>query len=376
MKLILHRSIFFEIFAVFIITLTCFGFIVFVGRIMAIIEWLVNYGVSLLHVLQFILFLLPKIILLSLPAAVLVAVIVTFNRMSSDNEIVAIQSAGISIYQIIPPVILMSFISAISTAFLISYVAPLFNQSFRVLSSKIIMSSVQVGLKERVFFEPFNDVVFYINSLSADSSSMKDVFIVDKREERVMTNTIVARKGELMAHEGREIFVVSLKDGVIFITERDKDSVRSIRFRSYDLTVDLKDMIPSVEEAERETSDLFLGELVDRLRGAERRGEAYRMYMFELTHRFALPFAVFFMGLVGAPLGAQVKARGRFSGGVFGLIVFLLYYICFAASRNMTEAGVLPPQIGPWIPGALVAAAWVFFMRRASRGKPLPFFQG
>ncbi len=376
MKLILHRSIFIEILAAFIIALICFGFIVFVGRIMAIIEWLVNYGVSINYVIRFILYLMPKIILLSLPAAILVAVLITFNRMSSDNEILAVQSAGISLYQMMLPVIVVSVITAVSSAVLISYIAPRCNQSFRALSSKIIMSSIQVGLKERVFFEPFNDVIFYINSLSSDSSNMKDVFIVDKREEKVMTNTIVAREGRLLVHATREAFIVSLEDGVIFIDERTDDSIRSIRFKSYDLTVDLDDLIPDVQEGEKETSELFFGELIDKLRGAERGGDAHRMYVLEVMHRFALPFAIFFMGLVGAPLGAQSKARGRVSGVIFALIVFIVYYICFTAARNMSEAGVLPPHIGPWIPVGIVAMAGVFLLRRASSGKPLPFFRG
>lgn len=376
MKYILYRSIFFEIMAIFVIALACFGFIVFVGRIMSIIEWLVNYGVNITYVLRFILYLMPKIILLSLPAAVLVGVIVTFNRMSSDNEIVAVESAGISIYQMMPPVVLMSFISALFCSVLIFYVAPLCNQSFRALSSKILMSSIQVGLKERVFFEPFDDVIFYINSLSSDSNNMRDVFIVDKREDKFITNTIVARNGRLLLHANQEAFVVSLEDGVIFIDESDRESIRSIRFKSYDLKVDLDDLIPSVEEGETEASELYFGDLIDRLREAAKESEAYRMYLLEIMHRFALPFAVFFMGIVGAPLGAQVKARNRFSGGVFGLLIFVVYYICFAAASNMSEAALLPPHVGPWIPVVIVAFAGIFLLRRASRGMPLPFSRG
>ena len=218
-------------------------------------------------------------------------------------------------------------------------------------------------------------MIFYINSLSSKSSDMEDIFIVDTREEKVMTNTIVAKKGWLLTHEKRGSFTVHLEDGVIFISERDGESIRSIQFKAYDLKASLDEIIPSAGNREREPGELFLGELIERRRDEAGGREGYQRFLVEIMERFAMPFAVFFMGLVGAPLGAQVKSRGRLAGGVFGLLIFLVYYICLAGVQSMSEAAVLPPQVGPWIPVFLVASASLYLLRRASRGSPLRFLE-
>ena len=89
--------------------------------------------------------------------------------------------------------------------------------------------------------------------------------------------------------------------------------------------------------------------------------------MMVIMERFSVPIAVFLMGIIGAPLGSQIKARGRLFGIIISLIVFLTYYLFFAGVRSLCETGTIPPSFGMWIPDIFLLLACTYLLLRAER---------
>jgi lipopolysaccharide export system permease protein len=89
-------------------SLMVFVFIVLATRIINLAEWVVNHGVRLSQMLEMIGYLLPAMILFALPASALMAVFIAFHRLSNDSEILALKASGISLYQMLPPVVVIS----------------------------------------------------------------------------------------------------------------------------------------------------------------------------------------------------------------------------------------------------------------------------
>ena len=55
------------------------------------------------------------------------------------------------------------------------------SKSFKDLIFQIVQSKAEVKVRERVFYELFDNVVFYVNSTSSNGEVMKDLFVVDRR---------------------------------------------------------------------------------------------------------------------------------------------------------------------------------------------------
>ena len=163
------------------------------------------------------------------------------------------------------------------------------------------------------------------------------------------------------------------EDVLVLITEHGLAAVRSIRFQTYALNIDLAEMLPTGREKQRKPEEMYFHELLEAKReaGPFGRGKEYNSIVLEMMERLAVPLAVFLMGLVGASLGAQVKSRGRVVGGAIGLVVFLAYYFCWAGCRSLSETGLVAPEIGPWIPVALLTLASVYLLRQAVYERPL-----
>lgn len=366
MKITLYKYIFGEIWPTFFTSLFVFIFVVLAAKMLNISEWIVNQGVGIGQVAGMIFYLLPGMILFSLPAAALMAVFIGYLRLSNDNEILAMKSSGISIYQMLPPAIMVSFGAFLIAAFMGSVGAPWGNRSFKDEIFKVAQSRADLGIRERVFCEPFEDVTFYINSFSRSEKAMKDVFVVDRRDPSV-SNTIVAKRGRILMHPTSRMFTVRFNDGTIFVTEREGKTVRTIRFSAYDLNVGLDDIIPVLSSRRKSPKEMYVPELLEGLRTTPRGEMRHNEILKELVEKASIPLAVLLMGIIGVPLGAQIRSGGRLVGIVVSLGVFFLFYMCLAAVRSLGETGALPPAYGGWVPVLFLVTSCFYLIRRAAR---------
>ncbi len=72
-------------------------------------------------------------------------------------------------------------------------------------------------------------------------------------------------------------------------------------------------------------------------------------YIHALSEKFTYPVMVIIMFLVGIPLGAIIKKGGFGVSVVFGVIIFVTYYILSMLGKNAAEEGGIPPYLGAWL---------------------------
>lgn len=370
MRLTLYRYIFREICSIFLVSLLVFIFVMMASKMLWVADLLINQHVKTGHVLQIIFYLLPRIIIFSLPAACLMCVLLTFLRLSNDNEVIALHSSGISLYQTLPPVICFSLISYLLASVIAIYGVPWGNRSYRDVVLQVVESKADVAIKERIFYEPFDDVVFYVNSFSARDKTLKDLFVVDRRGIPI-TNTIVAKRGMILSNPRSRMVTIHFIDGTIFTVEKGFKTVRTIKFDTYDLNVDLEDIVSAIAAREKRPEGMFIKELIYNLKRAQGDRVKYNQLNIRLFEMFSIPLAIFLMGMIGVPLGAHVRVRGRTKGIVISLVLFLVYYICLVMIRYACETGALPPSLGVWIPDVFLLITCIYLLHRVANDRPV-----
>jgi len=320
--------------------------------------------------MKLIFYLLPGIILFALPAACLMAVFIAFLRLSSDNEILALKSSGISLFQMLPTVLFVSFVSCLIAMFLGVFGAPWGNRSFKDLIFQIAQSKAHLGIKERIFCEPFDKVTFYINSFSTTERTMKDVFVVDRRDPAT-TNTIVAKEAGILSNPRSRTITIGFLNGTIFMVDKAFQSTRTLKFDTYDLSIGMNDIMKALASRRKGPKEMSIHELMDNLKN-ETKGEVnYNLTLIKLLEKFSIPLAVFLMGIIGIPLGAQLRASGRSIGIVIGMVIFLIYYMWLAGVRSLCETGALSPVIGVWFPDLFLLISCFYLWYRATKEHPI-----
>ena len=373
MKITLYKYIINEIWPSFAASLLVTVFVILATRLMSITELIVNRGVHVGHVGRMILYLLPDIIEFALPAAILMAVVAAFLRLSSDNEMISLKACGISLYQMMPPVLVLSFVGLLVSAVVGTVSVPWGNRAFKDLVFEMAQSKADLGIRERIFCEPFDEVVFYVNSFSSQERVMKNVFVVDRRDKNV-TNTIVAEEGRIRSYPNKRLINLHFLKGTVFITEKDLSSARTIGFNSYDMNIGLKDIMAKLASRKKAPKEMSIKELKEQLKKSPENDFRYNEMLIEILEKASIPIAVFLMGIIGVPLGAQIRSRERSAGVGVSLVVFLSYYICLAGMRSICETGLVSPWIGVWVPDLFLGFACICLFRRVANERPINFW--
>src|SRR4029077_671564 len=112
----LHRYLFREIVVPFAFGLSVFTFILLIARLIKLIELVVTRGVPVLNILKLLSYIMPAFLEVTVPMAMLLAILVAFGRLSADSEMVALRSSGLSLYQLVPPVAIFVALATAATA--------------------------------------------------------------------------------------------------------------------------------------------------------------------------------------------------------------------------------------------------------------------
>lgn len=238
------------------------------------------------------------------------------------------------------------------------------------LAFRIVRSKADLGIKERVFSEPFDRLTFYVSSFSSKEKVMRDLFLVDRRDPSVST-TIVAKEGMILNDPQGKVLVVHLLDGTVFTMEKKSQTARTIQFSTYDVSIPLEEMMPPDSLRKKSPQEMFVRELIRNLRKGPKDKALYNEMAVELMGRFSIPLAVFLMGIIGAPLGSQIRVGGRSMGVGVSLMIFFVYYLFLAGVRSIGETGVISPFLGMWLPVLFLLISCGVLLRSAQKERTL-----
>jgi lipopolysaccharide export system permease protein len=367
---IVYRYILKEMIGPFLLSLSLLLFIFLMTTMLQLTDLVVNYRVDLSIVGWLILYSVPSFLGFIIPMSSMLGILVTFLKMSSDNEIIALKAAGIGLYQLLPPVFVFCIVTFLSAAFMMIFALPWGKTSTNQIVLDLKTYSYSALLRERAFNESFKGMVIYVNKIDLKSNALIDVFIEDRNNQGLVV-TVTAPKGQLMDSASNDTFHLRLYDGFINQVQLKDKSSQGIRFETYDVRLDLSRARNAVGERIKDQSEMTYSELRNFIHGADKKDKRYFLILLEYYKKLSLPFACIALGILAVPLGIQSKSAKRSFGVGLGLIFFLIYYLMLSAGLVFGEAGVYPPIIGMWAPNLILGGFGIFLLIQAANERPL-----
>src|ERR1700674_5265867 len=210
---ILTRYILREVTAHALIGVAVFTFVLFTRDLGQILELVVRNSAPLPSVAEVFFFIVPVTLTISIPAGVLVGILICFSRLAADSEITAMRASGIGVW---------SFLRFISVFVLVAWALALFNGTYLVPRSQAALAGLQDRLKgsqvsfeiqPRVFYEGFPKLVLYVQDVKGTQGAAiwKGVFIADISTPSAPRIT-VAQQGILVS-EGLRTLHLHLTNG-------------------------------------------------------------------------------------------------------------------------------------------------------------------
>lgn len=363
---IINRYIFKELLGTFLISLLTFSVIMLMGRTLKLADLLVNKGLSVFDVLRLLSYILIPFYGYIIPMSLLLTVLLGLGRLSADNEIVALKTSGISLYQIVLPIGVFSSIAFLLTTLITIYAYPWGFKSLRNLAFKIAKTRSEVGIQERIFNDDFDGMVIYVDKTSVKGGRMQGVFISDRRDPRLST-TIIAKEGYITSDPESMLVNLRLLDGTFQRVGDDMQSYQMGSFNTYDITLDLKTALADVKRKKKKHREMTLTELKEAIDTTSEENPKLNEIKIEYYKKFTIPFVCFVMGLLGIPLGIRKIKGGRSYGFVVSLAILLLYYILMIIAESFGESGKIPPLIAMWMPNIFMGTLGIYLFIHAAR---------
>jgi lipopolysaccharide export system permease protein len=208
-----------------------FGVVTFILEMDVMFDYLdlmVNRGVAPGVVLQLFLLSLGYIIALSVPCAVLVAVLMTFGRLSQDNEIIALRASGVNVGSVMLGPLAGAAALAVGLTLFNNHVLPESNHLFANLLIDIGRMRPTARLQEGVFITDFPGYNLLVQSVNGRTNEMRGVTIYQMNPGGPPT-TILAKRGFLSYTVDGRSAVLELKDGEIHEVPTDEGGARRYR---------------------------------------------------------------------------------------------------------------------------------------------------
>jgi lipopolysaccharide export system permease protein len=385
---IVDRYVLRELAVPFLLGIGVFTSIMLIVRILKLVEMVVNRGVPFLEMLKLFSYILPAFLEITLPMALLLAILVAFGRMSSDSEIIALRASGFSLYRLLAPVGAFAFGAAVLTFFLSVYARPWGNSLLRTGIYDIVKARASAGIKPKVFNDDFAGLVLYVDRIEPPDR-LYGILVSDQRDKGDDAragdtatggqvgiggadaggdvNTVYAHQGTIYNWPEEQHITLRLIDGGIYSAQRKGEGFENTTFRQLDINLDLRTALADLQSRKKDVSELGIGELRAAIAKADAAGDPAFAERVEWHRKLSIPFACLVFAAIGVPLGIQPTRSVHSRGFSVSLTLIFFYYLLLTLGQNLGERGTVHPLLAVWLPNLALSAVAGYLLRRSAR---------
>ena len=258
----LNKYLFKQSFIPFLLSVTVITIVLFLQFLIRAVDRFLGKGLDIVTIFEYLYLNLAWIVALSVPMSLLISSVMSFGRMSQNNEITALKSAGVNLIEIIKPAIWFGAFVAILLCLFNNFILPEMNYNARLLAKDIYKKKPELSIEPGYFIDMIPEYTMIVQEM--DGSNFKDVKIFTKNQQSEQT-TIYANQGSLSS-DGNTI-TINLKDGEIHeIDLSDYDYYRKIKFSSHQIMISMDNLLLNrTNESSRTDREMKVPQMIDEI---------------------------------------------------------------------------------------------------------------
>lgn len=364
---------------------------------------IINKGVAFSDIAMVFAAIVPVFLEIAIPMAALLGVMLAFARLSGDSEIIVIRASGISLFQLMKPVIALGLVLSILSLSVSIYLRPWGNYQLAQSFFEIAKNKSTAGLSPGIF-NKLGKLTLYAEKIDDSTGALENILIDDKRSNDAR-KIILASKGSIISDPKDRTITLHLIEG--HFHEEIEDNYLLTKFDSNNLVVNLDELYSNSDlNREKKSREMYLGEIHSEIGlyrtiledfknsggqvanlSAENRALAEKEFFTnegdvkrkirrlktEAGQRFSMPFATLILALLGMPLGIipprTQKTWGAGLSVALGLLIFTFYYVLLSVGITLGENGKVDVQLGLWIPNIVATIVTAVVLYKVSTEK-------
>ncbi|WP_413747395.1 LptF/LptG family permease [Synechococcus sp. MIT S9507] len=344
-----------------------------VGVLFELVRQIVESNLPVLIAVQVLLQRLPSFLVLSFPMATLLATLLAYGRLSTNSELTALRSVGVTATRMIIPALVLALLMSGLTFLFNDVLVPRSNRSAEVTLRRALGKAIATEKGDNIIYPRFGRVeepdgssskgllqLFYASRFQ--NGTMTRVTLLDF--SRVgFTQMLLAERGQWNEQEAKWEFF----NGQI-LTLTPSGSTTSADFDRYMYPFSTAPI--RIAKLPKDANNMTVSEALQAEQLLDNAGDVKgaRKLQVRIQEKFTLPMACLVFGLIGASLGAKPNNRtSRSQGFGISVVMILVYYLLGFSFSSLGVKGTLPPLLAAWSPVLISLAGGGFLLRQASR---------
>lgn len=323
-------------------------------------EFLAN-DAKFIDAVRYYVYYIPYIILLTLPVNMLLSCLFSLGSMAQYNELIACLSAGVSLYRLVLPVLVLAALISAASGVAGETVVP---QSNRL---RLDLYRYDIRKQPRAQFGAQRQI-----SLQDRDNRQVSIDYYDARRQRATKVNVVWREGnsirerwdaKLMAWDStRQEWKMSEVIQRNF-TPSGEEIIQHQEIWYPDSRIYPEDLV-DLQVKPEEMNYAELNRFVDKMLSL---GADARKWLVELYMKVSYPFANFIIVLFGAPLASRKRRSGPALGFALALLISFIYFLFIRSGQVLGRDGVLNPLLGAWIGNIVFGIGGILLMLRVRK---------
>lgn len=258
----LNKYLFKQSLIPFVLSVGVITTVLFLQFLIRAVDRFLGKGLDALTIFEYLYLNLAWIIALSVPMSLLISSVMTFGRMAQQNEITALKSAGVNLYNIIKPALWFGTFVAIGLCIFNNFILPEMNYNARLLARDIYKKKPELSIEPGYFVDMIPQYTMIVKEM--DGKDFKDVKIFSKNQESEQT-TIYANEGSLSSN-GNMITINLINGEIHEIDLSDYDYYRKIRFKTHQITISMDElMLNRTTESSRTDREMRVPQMINEI---------------------------------------------------------------------------------------------------------------
>ena len=367
MRRLINRYVLKGIAFPFCMILFVLTFVLLMGKILQVMDLMINKGIAFADIARLMLYLLPSFLIFTIPISLLIAILIGLGRLSGDNEWTILKMSGVSLYQLSFPVACAALVAFLMTLATTIFLVPYGNLASKVLLMDMARQKASIGIREKVFIDDFQGILLYAERIPVHGDFLEGVLISDNRISRE-PSTIIARRAYLVSNPDTMVVTLRLEDGSTHTVDAGLNLYRKMDFRFYDVRLDLASALSAEKKnGIKSRTEMSLSELTTTLGNRGLQEEMLRELAIELNKKLTVPLSCLVFALIAMPLGIRAHRSVRARGFTIGIFLVLGYYLFLLGGEALVETGRLSPILGTWTPNGIFAVAGILLFSFSAR---------
>lgn len=372
---------------VFGLAMGVLGFMFLVGTFVKLMRDM-DFSMGLGSFVSLILLLLPKILSYVMPVALLVAVSLVFTRLSAENEISALRSGGVSVWQIVAaPILLAAGLSALCL-YLNTMVIPQAEYAKRMFIERQVFENPEMVMQPQRAISMGNQSIF-IEGKDEKNGDLLGVTLTEfDHHSDLVKLQLYAKKARISDKQGGS-FRVDFYDVMIIQSdagsqnpdknqkegekEEESGEEKNLPLRVSFLPNERTSYRMSFEEEDermvRKGKYLIMPQLIARIKALSTKDEISKgdlkeksKLSFFLNKSMAMAFAPLSFLLLALPFGFTSQRRQTSAGLVISLVIMVGYFGCVLLAGSLRSESSLRPDILVWVPNIVYQLSGIFLL--------------